>query len=185
MISESNSEKEIRIITQIIDIAGKDKKFHEDFQRDSRDVMFGMARYGQWKDEPPDLKCKAERQFQDDTTSLADPSDLPGQVLMEEMKGQIKMDGVHLLELGRGELRMGPRTRPVANKRQPQPPTISDFFSNDQLEACEDFIQRCWVARTDSGSVFGNGYSEPDNCKVKQIRDKALIDMILNTDFSP
>ena len=101
---KSNSEKEIRIITQIIDIAGKDKKFHEDFQRDSRDVMFGMTQYGRWKDEPPDLKCKAERQFQDDTTSLADTSDLSDQVLMEEMKGQIKMDGVHLLELGRGEL---------------------------------------------------------------------------------
>ena len=37
------------------------------------------------------------------------------------------------------------------------------------------------------GSVFGSRYSEPDDCMVKQNRqkDEALIDMILDTNFSP
>ena len=91
--------------------------------------------------------------------------------MIEGMREQIKLDGVHLLEFSKASTK---------NKL----PLRTNSFSEKRNE---DYVDKCLVAKYDEGSVFGKGHSEPVYCKAERDiqKDESLVDMILNTNFSP
>ena len=87
---------------------------------------------------------------------------------------QIKLDIVYLLGFS---IKIALKTT--------SPLQTDNFLPKKQI--CENCADKCLVMKHDKGSVFGSRYSEPDDCMVKQNRqtDEALIDMILDKNFSP
>ena len=126
---------------------------------------------------------EVEKQFKSDRTTTVDPTDNIAKEasveldnkMIEEMKKQIKLDGVHLLEFSTG------------NTKIQSPLQTNNLFSEEQTKICDNFVNKCLVVKYDEGSVFGKGHSEPVYCKAERDiqKDESLVDMILNTNFSP
>ena len=103
---------------------------------------------------------EVEKQFKNDMKSCVDstgqiPSELDSDMI-EKMKKQIKLDGVHVLEFNTKDLVSTTDTQRTDN-----------LFSKEQLKICDDYVNKCLVKKCDKGSVFGSRYSEPDDCMVK------------------